>query len=41
MLRILYEDFKRCMQLSGCNKISDITKTCLARVSVNGPLERL
>lgn len=40
MLDTLYNEFKRCMQLTGCNKVEDITKACLGLVQ-NGPLARL
>lgn len=41
MLDILYEDFKRCMQLTGCSKLEDITADCLGIVKSDGPLARL
>ncbi|CAG8013495.1 unnamed protein product [Penicillium olsonii] len=41
MLEILYDDFKRCMQLTGCRSISDITTASLAVVNASGPLARL
>lgn len=40
-LDILYAEFKRCMQLCGCNRISDITPSSLGIVSRDGPLARL
>lgn len=41
MLRILYEDFKRCMQLVGCTSISEIGPANLGVVRGDGPLARL
>ncbi|CAI7598541.1 unnamed protein product [Penicillium discolor] len=41
MLRILFDDFKRCMQLTGCRSISDISPASLAIVNAYGPLARL
>ncbi|KAI9933457.1 hypothetical protein ASPWEDRAFT_115425 [Aspergillus wentii DTO 134E9] len=41
MLDILYNEFKRCMQLTGCQSISDITPACLGIVRADGPLARL
>ncbi|KAJ5690369.1 oxidoreductase [Penicillium macrosclerotiorum] len=41
MLDILYQEFKRCMQLAGCKSISEITLSSLGRIRSNGPLERL
>ncbi|KAB2573419.1 Oxidase FUB9 [Lasiodiplodia theobromae] len=41
MLDILYEDFKRCMQLTGCSKLEDITADSLGIVKSDGPLARL
>ncbi|KAF4462973.1 (S)-2-hydroxy-acid oxidase [Fusarium albosuccineum] len=40
-LDILYAEFKRCMQLCGCNTIADITPASLGVVSKDGPLARL
>ncbi|KAH7152861.1 (S)-2-hydroxy-acid oxidase [Dactylonectria macrodidyma] len=40
-LDILYAEFKRCMQLCGCNSIDDITSASLGVVSKDGPLARL
>ncbi|KAL2285734.1 hypothetical protein FJTKL_07466 [Diaporthe vaccinii] len=40
-LDILYNEFKQCMQLCGCNSISDITPSSLGIVSSNGPLAKL
>ncbi|EMC99551.1 hypothetical protein BAUCODRAFT_29908 [Baudoinia panamericana UAMH 10762] len=41
MLEIFYNEFKRCMQLTGCNSVKDITKSCLGVVRPDGPLARL
>ncbi|KAJ5499849.1 Peptidase M13 neprilysin [Penicillium expansum] len=41
MLKILFDDFKRCMQLTGCRSISDISPASLAIVNAYGPLARL
>ncbi|KAI1484804.1 hypothetical protein F5X96DRAFT_405612 [Biscogniauxia mediterranea] len=41
VLDIMYNEFKRCMQLAGCNVISDITPACLGVVRPDGPLARL
>ncbi|KXT16695.1 hypothetical protein AC579_5229 [Pseudocercospora musae] len=41
MLETLYNEFKRCMQLTGCNSVKDITKACLGVVRSDGPLARL
>lgn len=41
MLQILLDEFKRCMQLTGCKTISDISPASLAVVRADGPLARL
>ncbi|KAF1929859.1 S-2-hydroxy-acid oxidase [Didymella exigua CBS 183.55] len=41
MLNILYTDFRRCMQLTGCNSIADISKSALGIARKDGPLARL
>ncbi|OJJ56505.1 hypothetical protein ASPSYDRAFT_156612 [Aspergillus sydowii CBS 593.65] len=41
MLQILFDEFKRCMQLTGCKTISDISPASLAVVRADGPLARL
>ncbi|KAK4504479.1 hypothetical protein PRZ48_005395 [Zasmidium cellare] len=41
MLDTFYIEFKRCMQLAGCNSVKDITKACLGVVRPDGPLARL
>lgn len=41
MLETYYQEFKRCMQLCGCNSIKDITPACLGIVRSDGPLARL
>jgi len=40
-LKILYEDFKRCMQLMGCRNVQDISRSHLAIMNPRGFLERL
>lgn len=40
-LDILYDEFRQCMQLCGCNSISDITPSSLGIVSSDGPLAKL
>lgn len=41
MLNVLYDDFKRCMQLAGCSSLADISKDCLGVIRSDGPLARL
>lgn len=41
MFKILYDDFKRCMQLTGCKSVSEIRPELLAIVNAYGPLARL
>ncbi|CAG8204241.1 unnamed protein product [Penicillium olsonii] len=41
MLKLLFNDFKRCMQLTGCNSVSDISPVSLAIAQPYGPLARL
>lgn len=41
VLDILYQEFKHCMQLTGCSTILDISKASLAIVRADGPLTRL
>ncbi|KAI0162109.1 hypothetical protein GGR57DRAFT_311255 [Xylariaceae sp. FL1272] len=41
MLDVLYDEFKRCMQLAGCKDVSEITKASLGIVRPDGPLARL
>lgn len=41
MLDTFHTEFKRCMQLAGCNSIKDINKSCLGVVRSDGPLARL
>ena len=41
MLRIMYEEFKRCMQLTSCNSVSDISPASLGVIRADGPLARL
>lgn len=41
MLEILYDDFRRCMALCGCNSVKEINRSCLARMGLDGVLRRL
>ena len=41
MLKLLFDDFKRCMQLTGCKSVSDISPAALAVARQDGPLARL
>ena len=41
MLETMHKDFRRCMQLTGCRTIGDITKASLARIDSDGRLKRL
>lgn len=41
MLGTLHSEFRRCMQLTGCNSVNDITKACLGVAKSDGPLARL
>ena len=41
MLETFYNEFRRCMQLTGCKSVKDITKACLGVVRLDGPLSRL
>lgn len=41
MLHLLYEDFRRCMALCGCNSVQDIKRSCLARMGIDGLLRRV
>lgn len=41
VLDILYTEFKRCMQLTGCRTVADITPASLGIVRADGPLARL
>ncbi|KAJ8106140.1 hypothetical protein OPT61_g9738 [Boeremia exigua] len=41
MLDVLYTDFRRCMQLTGCNSVADIGKSALGIARSDGPLARL
>ncbi|TVY54236.1 Oxidase FUB9, partial [Lachnellula suecica] len=40
-LDILYDEFRRCMMLTGCNSVADITKAKIGLVRPDGPLARL
>ncbi|KAI5356540.1 Putative FMN-dependent dehydrogenase, FMN-dependent alpha-hydroxy acid dehydrogenase, active [Septoria linicola] len=41
MLDTLHTEFERCMQLTGCNSVKDITRASLGVVRSDGPLARL
>jgi (S)-2-hydroxy-acid oxidase len=41
MLEMLYEDFRRCMALCGCNSVKDIKRSCLSRMGLDGVLRRM
>lgn len=41
MLDILYQEFKRCMQLAGCKSVSEISNLSLGITRADGPLSRL
>lgn len=41
MLDTYHQEFKRCMQLCGCNSVQEISKECLGVVRPDGPLARL
>ncbi|KAJ5939291.1 oxidoreductase [Penicillium verhagenii] len=41
MLEILYQEFKRCMQLAGCKSISEISTSSIGIFRSDGPLARL
>ena len=41
MLDTLHSEFLRCMQLTGCVSVKDITKASLGVVRPDGPLARL
>lgn len=41
MLEIMHNEFRRCMQLTGCRTVKDITKACLAKINADGMLKRL
>lgn len=40
-LDILYDEFRRCMMLTGCKNVSEISKASLGIVRADGPLARL
>ncbi|PMD34632.1 (S)-2-hydroxy-acid oxidase [Hyaloscypha variabilis F] len=40
-LDILYDEFRRCMMLTGCTSVSEISKASLGIVRADGPLARL
>ncbi|EXJ66997.1 uncharacterized protein A1O5_09643 [Cladophialophora psammophila CBS 110553] len=41
MLEMLYEDFRRCMALCGCNSVAEIKRSCLSRIGLDGVLRRM
>ncbi|PWY67891.1 FMN-dependent alpha-hydroxy acid dehydrogenase [Aspergillus heteromorphus CBS 117.55] len=41
VLDILYDEFKRCMQLTGCRTLADISPAALAIIRTDGPVARL
>ena len=41
MLQIMHDEFRRCMQLTGCVTVKDITKAALARINADGILKRI
>jgi hypothetical protein len=41
MLQTIHDEFRRCMQLTGCTSVKDITKNSLARIDADGMLKRL
>ncbi|CZT22128.1 probable glycolate oxidase [Ramularia collo-cygni] len=41
MLETLETEFRRCMQLTGCTRVEDITRACLGVYRADGPLARL
>lgn len=40
-LDILYNEFRRCMMLTGCNSVADISKAKIGIARPDGPLARL
>jgi len=40
-LDIFYDEFRRCMMLTGCTSVADISKASLGIVRADGPLARL
>jgi (S)-2-hydroxy-acid oxidase len=41
MLQTIHDEFRRCMQLTGCTSVKNITKDSLARIDADGMLKRL
>ena len=41
MLDIMHDEFRRCMQLTGCRTVVDITKASLAKLKSDRFLARL
>jgi (S)-2-hydroxy-acid oxidase len=40
-LDILYDEFRRCMMLTGCKEVADISKASIGIARPDGPLARL
>ncbi|KAH6707497.1 S-2-hydroxy-acid oxidase [Leptodontidium sp. MPI-SDFR-AT-0119] len=40
-IEILYDEFRRCMMLTGCKSVSEISKASIGLARVDGPLARL
>lgn len=40
-LRILHDEFRRCMMLTGCKSVADISKAKIGIARADGPLARL
>jgi (S)-2-hydroxy-acid oxidase len=40
-LDILYDEFKRCMMLTGCTEVGNISKASIGIARSDGPLARL
>ena len=41
MLEIMHDEFRRCMQLTGCRTVKDITTASLARIDADGVPRRM
>lgn len=40
MLQTIHDEFRRCMQLTGCTSVKEITNNSLARIDADGMLKR-
>ena len=40
-LEILHDEFRRCMMLTGCKRVADISKAKIGIARLDGPLARL